>query len=171
MSLRAILGLGLTLSLLTPGCAAMVRRWEFTAAPVVDAGLGLGVVKASVAQDAARIDLVLRNEGEASVTLRVDAVELRAEDAPILLSGDVPLRLDGLADRLDPRVRPAPIVLSPGQQAPISKVFHVVGHDLRRHPSYTVAVYVVTLGEGAESGRWLTLRLSAPPDAPIGERI
>ena len=49
MSPRIWLGLGLTLTLLTPGCAAMVRRWEFTAAPVADAGLGLSVVKATVA--------------------------------------------------------------------------------------------------------------------------
>ena len=171
MSLRAILGLGLTLTLLTPGCAAMVRRWEFTAAPMVDAGLGLGVVKATVKQDAARVELVLHNQSEAPVTLRVDAVELRAEDAPILLSGDEPLRLDSIADRLDPRTRAAPIVLTPGQRAQIAKVFHVVGHDLRRHPNYTVAVYVVTLAEGEETGRWLTLRISAPPGAPVGEHI
>ena len=102
---------------------------------------------------------------------RVDAVELRADDAPILLSGDEPLRLDSIADRLDPRARSTPIALAPGQQAPISQVFNVVGHDLRRHPNYTVAVYVVTLAEGKEAGRWLTLRLSAPPEAPIGEHI
>ena len=108
---------------------------------------------------------------DTSVTLRVDAVELRADDAKIILSGDAPLRLDTIADRLDPRARPSSLVLSPGQQAPISQVFHVVGHDLRRHPNYTVAVYVVTLAEGKEAGRWLTLRLSAPPEAPIGEHI
>ena len=171
MSLRDLVGLGLMLSLLTPGCAAMVRRWEFTAAPVVDAGLGLRVMKATVRQDAARLDLVVHNEGDTSVTLRVDAVELRADDAKIILSGDAPLRLDTIADRLDPRARPSSLVLSPGQQAPISQVFHVVGHDLRRHPNYTVAVYVVTLTEGAEAGRWLTLRISAPPEAPVGEHI
>ncbi len=171
MSFRTLVGLGLTLTLITPGCAAMVRRWEFTAAPVADAGLGLNVVNATVRQESAHVELVLQNQGDATVTLRVDAVELRAEDAPILLHGDAPLRLDGLADRLDPRARSTPIVLSPGQQAPISQVFYVVGHDLRRHPNYTVAVYVVTLSDGAEAGRWLTLRLSAPPDAPIGERI
>lgn len=171
MSLRAILGLGLTLTLLTPGCAAMVRRWEFTAAPVVDAGLGLSVVKATVRQEAAHVELVLKNQSEAPLTLRVDAVELRADDAPILLSGDEPLRLDSIADRLDPRARSTPIALAPGQQAPISQVFNVVGHDLRRHPNYTVAVYVVTLVEGKESGRWLTLRISAPPGAPVGEHI
>ena len=171
MSLRATLGLGLTLTLLTPGCAAMVRRWEFTAAPVADAGLGLSVVKATVAQDAARLDLIFQNQSDAPLTLRVDAVELRAEDAPILLSGDEPLRLNAIADRLDPRARATPIVLSPGQQTPISQVFYVVGHDLRRHPNYTVAVYVVTLSAGQEAGRWITLRLSAPADAPIGEHI
>ncbi|MBK9365858.1 MAG: hypothetical protein IPO67_06860 [Deltaproteobacteria bacterium] len=171
MSPRMWLGLGLTLTLLTPGCAAMVRRWEFTAAPVADAGLGLSVVKATVAQDAARIELILHNQDAAPTTLRVDAVELRADDAPILLTGDEPLRLDSISDRLSPRARSTPIVLSPGQKAPISKVFHVVGHDLRRHPNYTVAVYVVTLAEGKEVGRWLTLRLSAPPEAPIGEHI
>lgn len=171
MSLRARLGVGLALTLATPGCAAMVRAWEFTAAPVVESGLGLSVTRATIQQDVARVELILTNAGEAPVTLRVDVVELRADDAPILLFGEDPLRLDSIGERLDPRVRAAPLVLAAGQQAPISRVFHVVGHDLRRHPSYTVAVYVVDLSSAPEAGRWLTLNVRAPAEAPVGERI
>lgn len=171
MSARGLVGFLFAVALAAPGCAAMVRRWEFRAEPSVEAGLGLSVLEATVKQDVVRLELSLRNLSEAPLTLRVDAVELRADDAPIVLVGDAPIRLDSIGERLDPRARSAQVVLAPGQETPLSQVFHVVGHDLRRHPSYTVAVYVVTLVEGKEQGRWASLRLSAPPEAPVGEHI
>ncbi|MEA2699714.1 MAG: hypothetical protein QOI66_3985 [Myxococcales bacterium] len=160
--------------LLTAGCAAMKRTWQFNAAPVASERLEVLPQRADVALKSATIRFTVRNKSSAPLTIDADTFTLRLPDGTTVVGktnffGRAYDQTRGLLERvgwMNGRDKPA---LAPGASLDIAVAFRQYGRDLRRQPTLTVALDGLHVdGRPAELP---PLVLVAPPGAPIGEDI
>lgn len=152
--------------LLLLACATMQRTWEFTASGVyADPALALTVVRARVAQEDLRLTLRLDNPSEAPVEVVLGALSL--DERPLR-----PAAGEGLGSWLVARLGASPRVLysgtlAPGASAELELRAHVPFGDLRRREALTLSAGELLVNALPVP---VQLTLSAPPEAPRGER-
>ena len=160
--------------LLTAGCAAMTRTWQFNAAPVTSERLEVMPQRADVALKSVTVRFTIRNKSSAPLAIDADTFTLRLPDGTVVVGktsffGRAYDQTRGLLERvglMNGRDRPA---LAPGATVEIAVAFRQYGRDLRRQPTLTVALDGLHVdGRPAELP---PLVLVAPPGAPIGEDI
>lgn len=151
------------LLLLVPGCSAMKRSWEFTAAAVDSPGAHVDVDEVRVNQKDLRVSLRLRlDEGGA----------LRLADPRIQVDGGKDLSGHATLWEGSPTVYLQPkddALVNVGQTVELRLWFHTPTRDLRRAPVYALDLSGFTL-----NGVPLDLpplQLRAPPEAPTGDGI
>lgn len=153
----------LILTLLLPGCAAMVRSWSFIATPVRVDAARLEVREVAVRMDTVTVTarLILDVQAPTPVDLGVPLLTWRTqqlEGTARVLERQGPLAWIGATDQAK--------VLE-GEELLIRLNFRSVGRDMRRNLRYGVTLPDLHVG-----GQRLALpeiRLRAPDDAPIVE--
>lgn len=161
-------------ALLLTGCAAMKRTWQFDAPAVSGAAVQVSLKEANVTQKTAFVTFSVRNISSQPITVEAGTFSLRLPDGTEV-SGKTAL-LDrgyegavGLLAKTGWVDEPKKPSLAPGKEMEVALAFRQYGHDLRRHPTLSVALDALLLN--GKPAQLPPLLLHAPAGAPMGEDI
>ena len=158
--------------LLATGCAAMKRTWAFSAISAQDQDLSVEVVEALVTQRTAWVTLRITNHRETGVDLVPGELVMTWDDGTTTVgsAGHFRSRASGLAEAWAGLTGgKARKDLEPETSREIKYAFRQYGRDLRRHPRYDIDLGGLVVDGHAVS--LPPLRLTAPPEAPMGEQL
>ncbi len=156
------------------GCAAMTRTWQFKGSQQANSTLEVSVTKASVAQKAATLHLAIRNVGDVPVAIDTGRFFLSLPDKtryPGAAKGlkHAKKRFFNKLKRFGIGSGADADKIAPGRKITFSVMFQQYGRDFRRHP--WLAIELTSLRVDGQPANLPPLRVTAPPEAPMGEDI